>query len=65
MNDAQHNYMATEKELLLIEATLKEFKKVLRGHQIMVYTDHKNLSFKNFNTERVMRWHLLENLDLN
>ena len=25
----------------------------------MVYTDHKNLTYKNFNTEHVMQWHLL------
>jgi hypothetical protein len=25
----------------------------------VVYTDHKNLTYKNFNTEHVMRWHLL------
>ena len=25
----------------------------------MVYTDHKNLTYKNFNTEHVMQWCLL------
>ena len=25
----------------------------------MVYTDHKNLTYKNFNTKHVMRWQLL------
>ena len=40
-------------------ATLKEFRNILLGHQITVYTDHKNLNYKMFNTERVMRWRLI------
>ena len=39
--------------------TLKEFWIILLGHQITVYTDHKNLTYKMFNTSRVMRWRLI------
>ena len=39
--------------------TLKEFRNILLWHQITVYTDHKNLTYKIFNTERVMRWRLI------
>ena len=38
---------------------LKEFCKILLGHQITVYTDHKNITYDTFNTERVIRWRLI------
>ena len=59
LNPAQTRYTTTERELLAIVETLKEFRNILLGHQIIVYTDHKNLTYKNFNTERVMRWRLI------
>jgi RNase H-like domain found in reverse transcriptase len=59
LNPAQTRYTTTERELLSIVEILKEFCNILLGQQIGVYTDHKNLTCKNFNTERAMRWRLL------
>ena len=42
LNPAQTRYMTTERELLVIVETLKEFRNILLGQQIRVYTDHKN-----------------------
>ena len=55
----QTRYTTTERELLSIVETLKEFRNILLGQRVVVYTDHKNLTCKNFNTERVMRWRLI------
>jgi hypothetical protein len=51
---AQVRYTTTERELLLIIETLKEFQNILLGQQIVVHTDHQNLTHKNFNTEHIM-----------
>ena len=56
---AQTRYTTTEKELLSIVETLKEFRTILLGQRLIVHTDHKNLMWKNFNTEHVMRWRLI------
>ena len=29
------------------------------GQQIVIHTDHKNLTYANFNTDRVIRWRLI------
>jgi hypothetical protein len=59
LNPAQTRYTTTERELLAIVETLKEYRNILLGHTIRVYTDHQNLTYKNFTTERVMRWRLI------
>ena len=59
LRDGQKNYSTTEREMLAIIETLKEFRTILFGQQIKVYTDHKNLTFDTCNTERVMRWRMV------
>ena len=59
LNPAQFNYTTSERELLSIVETLKEYRNILFGHKIIVYTDHKNLTYKNSSTEHVTCWRLL------
>jgi hypothetical protein len=59
LQPAQVRYTTTERELLSIIETLKEFRNILLGQRIVVHTDHQNLTHKNFNTKRIMQWHLI------
>jgi hypothetical protein len=43
LSQTQQKYSVTKQELVVIVETLKEFKGMLWGRQLMVYTDHKNL----------------------
>jgi hypothetical protein len=59
LNDAQTRYTVIELELLAIVETLQEYRTILLGHIIKIFTDHKNLTFANFTTDRVRRWRLI------
>ena len=56
LNEAQRKYTTIDKELLSISETLKEFKTMLKGQRITVYTDHKNLTYANieYTSDRIL-----------
>ncbi|MGH3055234.1 MAG: RNase H-like domain-containing protein, partial [Gaiellaceae bacterium] len=59
LTPTQRRYTVMERELLSIIETLKEYRGILLGFPLYIYTDHKNLTFKNFTSDRVNRWRLL------
>lgn len=59
LNSAQRNYTTGEQELLSIVETLKEFRNILLGQQIVVHTDHLNILQSSLANSRVVRWRLM------
>ncbi len=61
LSETQQKYSVTEIELLAIVETLKEFKGILWGQQLIVYTDHQNLmrDALGLTSDRVYRWRLI------
>lgn len=51
---AEQNYSIIEKELLAIIRILEEYWGILLGQQIRVYTDHSNLQYSEFSSQRVL-----------
>lgn len=54
MTRVQINYIVIEKELLSIVETLQTYQTILLGHWIIIYSDHKNLSFKSLKLSCVL-----------
>ncbi len=50
------NYATIDKELLCVIATLREFRSMLLGTEIHIYTDHKNILNVGDSSERRLRW---------
>jgi hypothetical protein len=61
LSEMQRNYSITKIELLAIVETLKEFKGMLWGQQIKVFTDHTNLmrDALGLTLDQVYQWRLL------
>jgi hypothetical protein len=58
LTSAQLNYSTMEKGLLAVVYCFKEFHDLFLGAKCTVYTDHRNLTFKTLNAQRVLRWRL-------
>jgi hypothetical protein len=61
LSKAQSKYSVTKIDFLAIVETLKEFRGMLWGQTIKVYTDHKNLTRDalGLTSDRVYHWQLL------
>ena len=59
LTDTQQRQTVTEREILSIIEALKEFRTILLGQKLRIYTDHKNLTCGNFNTDRVLRCRII------
>ena len=54
LNSAQKRYTTGDQELLSTVETLKEFKNILLGQQLIVHTDQKNLLYQKMSTNCII-----------
>ena len=59
LNGAQQRYTVTERELIIAVETLKEFRSILLGQKLRIYTDHRNLTCKTFSPDILLIWRLI------
>jgi hypothetical protein len=59
LNSAQTCCTTGEQELLSIVETLKKFRDILLGQQLIVHTDHLNILYGKLLNDRITRWRLL------
>lgn len=57
-NSAQSLYPANRLELLSIVLLLREFRSLLLGQELHLFTDHLNLTYSTFHDVHMMRWRL-------
>jgi hypothetical protein len=59
LTSAQTRYPTIDKEALSILETLQEFCSLLWGSAIRIYTDHKNLMYRNINSQCILNWRMI------
>lgn len=58
LNATQCKYTVQEQELLSIVETLWEYQNILLGMKIKIYTDHQNLTYSTYTSDRLHHWRL-------
>ncbi len=59
LNTAESNYSTVEKELLAVVYGLTHFRNIVWGNKVTVFTDSKNITFRNApSNSRIIRWKL-------